>query len=257
MTNLIASALLTILVLMCCMFILGLVTKDNSLIDIAYGPAFVLGGWSAWLASTEPLHFRPLLLLGLISLWGIRLGVHIGLRHRGRGEDFRYRAFRLSWGSSVAWRSFFQIYLLQGMIIGVMLSPVLITLHAPGPGLSWTDLLGVLLFGIGFYWEAVGDWQMMRFKQDPANRGRIIRHGLWRYTRHPNYFGEAVLWWGLFLIGYASPYGLAGLVSPLLILFLLLRVSGIPMLEAKYADHPEFADYKNRTSAFFPWPPRR
>jgi steroid 5-alpha reductase family enzyme len=238
------------------MFVIGLIAKDNSLIDIAYGPAFVLAGWTAWLAATTPWHFRPILLLVLLSLWGIRLGLHIGLRHRGRGEDFRYRTFRVNWGNTIVWRSFLQIYMLQGSIIYVMLTPVLVTIAAPGSDMQWSDLVGVTLFAIGFFWEAVGDWQMMQFKKDPANRGKIIRHGLWRYCRHPNYFGEAVLWWGFFLINLGSPHGLYGLISPLLILVLLLRVSGIPMLEAKYAGNPEFEAYKAATNAFFPWRPR-
>ena len=119
------------------------------------------------------------------------------------------------------------------------------------------DGIGVLLFAAGFLFEAVSDWQMTVFKRQGENRGRLIRSGLWRFSRHPNYFGEALLWWGIFLIGLGAGSGWYGLVSPLVIAFLLLKVSGIPMLEAKYRDNPEFADYKARTSAFFPWFPRR
>lgn len=249
----------TLLVLggMCCMYGVGLLVKDNSLIDIAYGPAFILAGWGAWLTVVPPpLHFRPLLLLVLLTLWGLRLGLHIALRHRGRGEDFRYRSFREQWGRTLIWRSFLQIYLLQGMVVVVIATPVLLTISNPGTAFAWTDGLGLALFAIGFGFEAVGDWQLTRFKADPANRGRIIQHGLWRYTRHPNYFGEAVLWWGIFLIGLGAPAGWYGLISPLTICFLLLKVSGIPMLEAKYSGNPEFAAYKARTNAFFPWLPR-
>ena len=139
----------------------------------------------------------------------------------------------------------------------VILMPVLLAIAAPGPGPRWTDLAGLLVFALGFLFEAIGDWQLLRFKRDPANRGRIIQEGLWTWTRHPNYFGEATLWWGILLVGLGSPLGLYGLISPLTIAFLLLKVSGIPMLEAKYEGDPVFAAYKARTSAFFPWPPRR
>jgi steroid 5-alpha reductase family enzyme len=250
------SAALLLLGYMSCMYIIGLVARDNSLIDIAYGPAFVVASWGAWL-SGGAAGFRPLLLLTLVTLWGVRLGVHIGLRHRGKGEDFRYRAFREAWGKTLVWRSFLQIYVLQGAVVFVVALPILLSIASPGGGLVWTDFLGILLFGLGFFFEAVGDWQLTRFKKDPANRGRTIEEGLWRYTRHPNYFGEAVLWWGIFCIGLGSPIGLWGLISPLTICFLLLKVSGIPMLEAKYNGNPQFEAYKARTNAFFPWFPKK
>lgn len=250
------SAALALLAFMSSMYLVGLLARDNSLVDIAYGPAFVLAGWFAWWQAGTPTHFRPLLLLVLITLWGVRLGLHIGLRHRGRGEDFRYRQFREAWGNTMVWRSFLQIYLLQGSLVLVILSPVLLAIGAPGPGFRWTDLAGVLLFTLGFVFEAIGDWQLRRFKDNPANRGHIVQEGLWSWTRHPNYFGEAVLWWGILLVGLGSPLGFLGLISPLTIAFLLLKVSGIPMLEAKYAGDPEFEAYRARTNAFFPWPPR-
>ena len=257
MSIVIDHAALLLLATMCCMFVVGMLAKDNSLIDIAYGPAFMVACWGAWLLGEQTGHFRPLLLLGCVSLWGSRLGLHIGLRHRGRGEDFRYRAFRESWGKTFVWRSFLQIYMLQGAVVLVVALPILLAIAHPGNGLRWTDFLGALLFGCGFFFEAVGDWQLSRFKRDPAHRGRIIETGLWRYTRHPNYFGEAVLWWGIFIIGLGSPAGLWGLISPLTICFLLLKVSGIPMLEAKYLGNPQFEAYKARTNAFFPWFPKK
>jgi len=251
-TFLTAASLLV--VYMCCMFFVGLIARDNSLVDIAYGPAFLFACWGTWFwVGDVTLHFRPMLLLAFLTLWGIRLGLHIGYRHRGRGEDFRYRKFRQDWGDTVIWRSFLQIYMLQGAVILVVATPILLTIRAPGGALAWSDFLGVLLFCIGFFFEAMSDWQLSAFKQDPKNKGKIIMHGLWRYSRHPNYFGEATLWWGIFFIGLASPYGLYGVISPLVIAFLLLKVSGIPMLEAKYQGDPEFEAYKTRTNGFFPW----
>lgn len=257
MDTLFSTAALILFMYMSGMFVIGMRTQDNSLVDIAYGPAFVVVSWGCWLTAGGMVHhFRPLLLLTLVTLWGARLGLHIGWRHRGRGEDFRYRAFREAWGHTFVWRSFLQIYLLQGAVVLVVALPILLTIASPGAGMLLTDMLGVLLFAVGFLFEAVGDWQLARFKENPAHRGRIIETGLWRYTRHPNYFGEAVLWWGIFCIGLGSPFGLWGLLSPLTIGFLLLKVSGIPMLEAKYNDNPQFQAYKARTNAFFPWWPK-
>lgn len=256
MTAVLLGAAVALLLTMNTMFVIGTKSHDNSLIDIAYGPAFALACLGAWLAGGMEMHFRPLLMFGLLCLWAVRLAVHIGLRHRGRGEDFRYRNFREQWGETFVWRSFLQIYMLQGLVVFLVAMPVLVTMAKPGPGLVWTDLLGVFLFAVGFFFEAVGDWQLTRFKRSPAAKGRIMTTGLWRYTRHPNYFGEALLWWGFFFLGLGSAYGWYGLVSPVLIAFLLLKVSGIPMLEEKYKGQPEFEAYKSVTSAFFPWPPR-
>jgi steroid 5-alpha reductase family enzyme len=254
MTAIYLTAAVLLAWFMSCMFLIGLKARDNSLVDIAYGPAFLIACWGAWcLHGGLALHLRPLLLLALLTLWGVRLALHIGCRHSGRGEDFRYQKFREEWGDTIIWRSFLQIYMLQGAVILVVAAPVLLTIGAPGDALGWSDLAGVLLFSLGFLFEAISDWQLTVFKKGTANKGKIIMHGLWRYSRHPNYFGEATLWWGIFFVGLAGPYGLYGLVSPVAIAFLLLKVSGIPMLEVKYQGNPEFAAYKARTNGFFPW----
>lgn len=251
--------LLPALLLLCFMvsvFLLALRLHDNSIVDIAYGLGFLLVGWSGFVlfASSEP---RQLLLLTLVSLWGLRLAGHIALRKRTEeGEDARYRQWRESWGKTFVWRSFLQIYLLQGTVIYLVALPVLLVIREAGGPLGWLDLLGALVWLLGFVFEALGDWQLLQFKRDRRNRGRIMRFGLWRFTRHPNYFGEATLWWGIFLITLSVPFGWLAVISPLLIDFLLLKVSGVPMLEAKYAENPEFEAYKEKTNAFFPWFPK-
>jgi steroid 5-alpha reductase family enzyme len=247
-----------LLLYMSCMFVIGWLAGDNSLVDIAYGPAFLVACWGAWLLGSDmPMHFRPLLLLILLTLWGARLGLHVGFRHRGRGEDFRYQKFRQDWGDTIIWRSFLQIYMLQGAIVLIIATPVLLSIAAPGGGPQWSDFLGTFLFFLGLFFEAVSDWQVTVFKRGGANKGKIVMDGLWRYSRHPNYFGEATLWWGVFFIGLGAPVGIYGVIAPLTIAFLLLKVSGIPMLEAKYEGNAEFLDYKSKTNAFFPWFPRK
>jgi len=251
------SAALLLLFFMTLLFVIGLAAKDNSIADIAYGPAFLVAGWSGLLlGGSGELQARSLLLLLLVSIWGLRLAIHLATRHHGRDEDFRYQNFRRQWGRTVVWRSFLQVYLLQGTIILLIATPILLSAAVPGPPLGPFDLLGVMIFATGLFFEAVSDYQLLRFKKDPANRGRIIMHGLWRYSRHPNYFGEALLWWGIFLLGLPGPHGWYGLIAPLAIAFLLLKVSGIPMLEVKYQNDPTFQAYRTRTNAFFPWPPK-
>lgn len=253
--NLYLFTLLLLLGFMTLVFALALQRRDNSIVDIAYGLAFVLAGWSGYLSYGSG-HPRQLLMLTLVTVWGLRLAGHIFLRKLGEsGEDFRYRQWRQEWGKTVFWRSFLQIFMLQGLVVLLVALPLLLVIHHPGGELGLLDLLGGLIWLLGFGFEAIGDWQLLRFKRQSGNRGRIIQTGLWRYSRHPNYFGEATLWWGLWLIALGAPYGAIAIVSPLLIDFLLLKVSGIPMLEAKYADHPEFAAYQQRTNAFFPWFP--
>jgi len=245
-----------LLIFMTAVFCLALFLRDNSIVDISYGLAFVLCGWLGYFAFGSD-HPRQCLVLGMISIWGLRLAVHILLRKRGeQGEDFRYRKWREEWGKSFFWRSYLQIYLLQGGVIYLVALPLLLVIDQPGDRLGLLDLCGALIWLAGWLFETIGDWQLLQFKRNPANRGKIIQAGLWRYTRHPNYFGEALLWWGVFLVALGSPHGLVALLSPLLINFLLLKISGIPMLEAKYGGHPEFEAYKRRTNAFFPWFPR-
>lgn len=254
--NLFLLAAAVLFLFMNAIFSLALRLKDNSIVDIAYGLAFVLVGWISYVFYGSA-HPRQILILALVTLWGVRLAGHIYLRKQGEsGEDSRYRQWRQEWGKTFVWRSYLQIFMLQGAVVFLVAMPVLLVMRQPGPALGLLDALGVILWLVGFFFEAVGDWQLLRFKRNPAHRGRIIQQGLWRYTRHPNYFGEATLWWGVLLIALPAPLGAVAVISPLLISLLLLKVSGIPMLEAKYRNHPEFAAYQQRTNAFFPWLPK-
>lgn len=249
-------AAVVIFVFMSCVFVLALVLKDNSIVDIAYGVAFMVVT-AAFAARFWVGHPRQILLAALVLIWGLRLAVHLFLRKRGRGEDFRYRSWRESWGKHFVVRSYFQIYVLQSAVILIVVSPVIIGVTNPGRYLGVLDLAGALIWFVGFFFEALGDWQLMRFKAESTNRGRIMREGLWRYTRHPNYFGEALLWWGVYLVALGSPGAWWTIISPLTIDFLLLKVSGIPMLEKHYEGNPEFEEYRKRTNLLIPWFPKK
>ncbi|MCJ7485156.1 MAG: DUF1295 domain-containing protein [Candidatus Aminicenantes bacterium] len=241
-------------------FVLALLRKDNSIADIAWGLGFVLIVVVTFLRRGSL--FLPLLVTLLVAVWGLRLAVHILIRNRKRGEDPRYAEWRRKWGRTFLWRSYLQVFLLQGLFLLVISSPViLVNTHLwdrppGGAGLGiWQA--GFLLWCVGFFFEAVGDAQLARFKRDPGNRGRIMDKGLWRYSRHPNYFGESLMWWGIYLVALEVPYGWLTVVSPVLITFLLVRVSGVPMLEKKYAGNAEFQAYARRTSAFVPLLPKK
>lgn len=236
----------------------SLVLEDASIVDRFWGLGFVLlAGWySAHGAGWEG---RSLLLLGLTAVWGIRLSAHIHARNRGKAEDPRYARWREAAGPSWWWKSLFKVFLLQAVILWLVSAPLLVGLSSPTPA-AWTalDAVGSVLWLTGFLFEAVGDAQLAAFKRDPANRGRVLSSGLWRYTRHPNYFGDALVWWGLFAIAAATPYGPYAALSPALMTFLLARVSGVPLLESQLREtRPGYSDYVRRTSAFIPWPPAK
>jgi len=255
MADLITVQLAVALVYASVWFVVAVRLRRNDVADIAWGGGFLVLA-VAGQAAAGPAAPRGLLLLGLVALWGLRLSLHIGRRSRGQAEDARYRRWREEWGRHATLRAYFQVFLLQGVLMVVVLLPVTFVQAAPGAELTVLDGVGAAVWLVGFLFETVGDLQLARFRRDPGRRGRILTSGLWRYTRHPNYFGEVTLWWGVWLIACAAPGGWQSLLGPATITALILWVSGIPLLEQRYAGNPEFADYQRRTSAFFPLPPK-
>lgn len=237
-------------------FILGTVRKNNGVVDIGWGIGFVVVAWFMLLLRL-PTSLAQLSITLLITLWGVRLFIHILQRNLGKPEDFRYATFRKNWGKWLIPRAFFQIYMLQGVLMYLISLPVI--LGRPGGESTIPALygLGQLVFFIGFGFETIGDRQLAKFLRNPANRGKLMTTGLWRYTRHPNYFGEATLWWGIFLIALSGGVSWLAVVSPITITFLLLFVSGVPMLEKSMKNREGYADYARRTSVFVPWFPRK
>jgi steroid 5-alpha reductase family enzyme len=230
-------------------FVVALIKKRNDVADVAWGLGFVA---LAWLAFALNGHAWALWTNVLITIWGARLALHIYMRQRGQAEDFRYAQWRKEW-RHVYLRSFLQVFMLQGVLLYVIAWPVLwINVNESTPSVGWIAI-GIVLWLTGFLLESVSDFQLTQFKKNSANKGKLITTGLWRYSRHPNYFGDAVQWWGIFCLACATPMGWITVVSPLLMTYLLRYVSGVPMLERKYESHPDFAAYKRKTSVFFPW----
>jgi steroid 5-alpha reductase family enzyme len=236
-------------------FFVSLVRRRNDVADVAWGLGFVLVAWSSHLLSASS-GVRGMIVAVVVSIWGLRLAWHIYMRNRGKAEDYRYLAWRKEWGAWFYPRSYAQVFLLQGVLLFLIAIPVMIIEKSTATPLGLFDAAGIIVWLIGFYFESVGDRQLALFIKDPANKGQLMQRGLWAYTRHPNYFGEVTQWWGIWLIALSVPGGLIGIIGPITITILILKVSGIPLLEKKMAEHPQFADYKRRTSMFFPLPPR-
>ena len=236
-------------------FLIALLKKRNDVADIAWGIGYiVLCAYLFFTNRSSPVVF---LLYSLVTLWGLRLSLHIYNRNKNKEEDYRYRAWRQQWGRYFYWRSYLQVFLLQGIFLMIIISPVI---HAAiAEQLQWNVFtwIGLCCWVIGFYFQAVADWQLTVFKLNPNNKGVIIQTGLWKYSRHPNYFGEIVMWWSIFIITIPFTNSFYFIISPLTITLLLVFVSGIPMLEKKYKGNAAFEDYKKRTSVLIPMLPRK
>jgi steroid 5-alpha reductase family enzyme len=247
---------IAVFVYMTCIFFVALLKRDNSVVDIAWGIGFILVSLLTFFLE-RGFFWRHILVTGLVGIWGMRLALYIYVRNKGRGEDFRYAQWRKKWGKLFILRSYLQVFVLQGIMLLIISYPIMLVNQSGAEAFSIWDAVGGGIWLIGFSFEAAGDFQLMQFKKDPGNKGKIMTAGLWRLTRHPNYFGETALWWGIFLIALSVKNGWTAVISPVLITFLLLRVSGVAMLERKYAGNQEFMEYARRTSPFFPWFPRK
>ncbi|MBA3733426.1 DUF1295 domain-containing protein [Patescibacteria group bacterium] len=237
---------------MCLWFVLSLLNKRNDVADTAWGLGFVLLSWvSFYLGQAHGA--RGLLVALLVSIWGIRLAWHIHRRNKGKVEDYRYAKWREEWGKWFYLRSFGQVYLLQGVLLFLIVLPVLLINKNIGQNLGILDSVGLAIWILGFVFESVGDAQLAQFIKNTTNKGKLMQSGLWHYSRHPNYFGEVLMWWGIWLIALSVPSGFLSIIGPITITILILKVSGIPMLEKKMEENPEFAEYKRRTSMFIPW----
>lgn len=234
-------------------FIVSLLIKRSDVADIAWGGGFVVLAWA--------LYFnRPSVQLSLatllITVWGVRLSLHIFLRNRRKTEDYRYQQWRKDWGKWFIPRSFGQIFMLQGLLLVLISAPVVMMGSYGTDNLGVVHILAVLLWLVGFGFETIGDYQLKQFLVQRRSKDEVMQTGLWRYSRHPNYFGEVLQWWAIWVLSWGIISFWWGLIGPLTISFLILKVSGVPMLEKKYQGNKQFENYKKQTSMFIPLPPR-
>ena len=230
-------------------FIVSLILKRNDIADVAWGLGYVL--LCVYLYFNSEQSELSTLVYSLVCLWGIRLSLHIGFRNAKKTEDFRYKKWREEWGKAFYWRSFLQVYLLQVIILLVISSPVSLVAYVGGE-ISWVTYMALPFWFVGFFFQAVGDYQLKQFKKKRSSKDEVLQTGLWKYSRHPNYFGEILMWWALAVMVLPINFGWLAFISPVLITFLLLKVSGVPMLEKRYEGNADFDAYKANTPAVFP-----
>ncbi len=251
-------ALAVILSLMTVLWIVSIFLKNVSIVDIFWGFGFAAAATVYYFSSRGEDSSR-LLVLTLCLAWGLRLTVYLAIRNSGKGEDFRYRQFRKNYGENrYWWISYFQTFLLQGILMWLISAPLLGAMLRPVSGsLNYIDYIALAVWIIGFTFEAGGDYQLARFRSDPSNKGKVLDRGFWKYTRHPNYFGDAAVWWSFGLFSVASGYYLPVLGS-ILMTALIIKVSGVALLEKSLrSQKPEYAEYERKTSSFLPWFPRK
>ncbi len=251
--QLLLQAGLSTWVFMSCIFLISLIRKDNSIVDIAWGVGFLIIIWSInpGLESWSPMQT---LFNFCVHIWALRLAGYLFLRHKNQGEDWRYANWKKEWGKWYLLRSYFQVYMLQGFFMLIIASPLVLanSSYSPSESRSGFIYFGLLVFVFGYLFEVIGDYQKSKFKRDPSNKGKTMKTGLWSLTRHPNYFGEAVLWWGIWLMVVPLPYFYLTIVSPIVLTWLLRYVSGVPLTEERKKGNKEFEDYKKEVPAFIP-----
>lgn len=247
-----------IALMMATIWLASVALRDVSIVDMFWGIGFVLVATVSFVTLGMPQSGWWLVVP--TSLWGMRLSAYLTWRNWGKPEDHRYQAMREKYGDRFWWLSGLIVFGLQGVLLWIVSLPLQVGMFGERPGSALWPLriVGTVVFLVGLAFESIGDWQLAQFKRTPANRGKIFDRGLWRYTRHPNYFGDFLVWWGLFLIAWHDWQTTWTMISPLLMSFLLIRVSGVTLLEKNLKQRSnEYVEYTRRTSAFFPWPPQK
>ena len=269
----IGIAALSLLIYLVVAFIVGTIKKNNGIMDIFYGPGYLVVTLTSFITNfilTGTTNIAKIIVTILILIWAIRLASYVYIRNRGKPEDYRYAAMRERWKNNVVLISLLKIYLFQGFVIFVVDIPswfvIIIEPFSSGDGGIAIDnfnfqyvtlVLGTLIWVVGFLFETIGDWSLYRFRQKPENKRKIMDKGLWRYTQHPNYFGEVTQWWGIYVIALGAYLGFITFIGPLYITFMIIKVSGVRLLDKRFEADDEYAAYKRRTSKFFPWFPKK
>ncbi|TYB31837.1 MAG: DUF1295 domain-containing protein [Candidatus Mcinerneyibacterium aminivorans] len=253
LSSIINSALI-IFAYMTILFIISIIKKDNSIADIGWGIGFIIVAVFNTVYKNSLITTREIILLSMIAFWGMRLAGHIFFRNKDKKEDFRYAKWRKRWGKLFYIRSYFQVFILQGVLMLVISLPIFVVINYDLKGISILDIIAILIWLAGFLFEAISDYQLHDFiKNRKTENNNIMTEGLWQYSRHPNYFGEALLWWGPFLLCLNFETGILAIFSPMTIDYLIMFVSGVPILEKRFMKNPEYRKYAEKTNRFFPW----
>jgi steroid 5-alpha reductase family enzyme len=246
--QLIAESLVILIIYMTIGYIIAQIKKDTSIVDILWGTGFIMITWYSLFRAGLFLQ-RQLIVTSLVTIWGLRLTSYI--LWRKKGDDPRYLKLKKQWGSWAPLYTFIFIFMLQGIFIFLINYPVLLINNSSLDGLKWTDFFGITLWLLGILYETIADWQLHTFLQKKANQGLILQSGLWKYSRHPNYFGELVLWTGIWLLSITLPYGWTGIISPLTLAYIFVFIS-IPATEEGMLLNSSFVAYKEKTSTIIP-----
>ena len=236
----------------------SLIKRDVTIVDTLWGIGFMVIAWITF-GMSSGFFTRKLLIALLVTAWGVRLSCYLAWRNHGKGEDPRYGTWRKRHGKRFWWVSLFKVFLIQAVFMWVIALALQYGMLSTLPNhITWLDVLGSIVWMSGFLFETIGDWQLAHFKSKPENSGKVMDRGLWNYTRHPNYFGEALVWWGISFIVLSTPASLWTLISPVIITIVLLKMTGVALTEKVMLEtRPEYRAYIKRTSSFFPWPPKR
>ena len=248
----------SVIAFMSVLWIVSLLVKDASIVDIFWGPAFIVLGSSLLVSMDQVYSERSLFILFLVSLWAIRLASHIGFRNIGHGEDFRYVEWRKESGKNYWWHSFIRVFLLQGGLCTLVGVSIYFGYLNEKPLSFIETMFSSTIFFIGLAWESISDLQLKAFRKNPKNKGKICKSGLWKYSRHPNYFGDSLFWWGITIYCFALSNNLLIFIAPIIMTYLLLRVSGVTMLENRLSKKKDgYTEYINSTSSFIIMPKRK
>lgn len=245
--------LIVVFIYMNIVFLIALKHKNNGLVDVGWGFGFVVISIFSLLINIDKFLIIKLIPTILVMLWGFRLSYYLFKRNYKKEEDYRYKDMRQRWGKNVNIDAYFKIFMLQGLLMSIISLPIIFFNSTYIDKFNLLNIFGLIIWIIGYLFEVIGDYQLKKFIKNPNNKGKIMTYGLWKYTRHPNYFGESVMWWGIFLITINSSLSYYGIISPIFITFLLVFISGIPLLEKKYENNKEFQEYAKKTSKFIPW----
>ncbi|MFW9829541.1 MAG: DUF1295 domain-containing protein [Candidatus Thorarchaeota archaeon] len=248
-------------------FIVGTVKKNNGLMDVFYGPGYfvvALTSLITYFLIYGIVNMRQIIVTTLVFIWAVRLGTYVFIRNRGKPEDYRYREMRERWKTNIVLKSFIRVYIFQGIVIFIVAFPVwFVNMSINPPLLNLLSFVGVTLWLgggvwlIGFLFETIADYTLYKFLQKPENKGKIMDKGVWKLSQHPNYFGEVTQWWGLYIIALAIPFGFISILGPIFITYMIIKVSGIRLLDKRFETDDKYSEYKQRTSVFFPWFPKK